>query len=367
MILSDYYDAAVQRGDIDDDPLQRPILAQMQQLADDLEQTRKASWCFWKRKKATKGLYIYGPVGVGKTYLVDLLYECVEEPKKARFHFHHFMQQIDAQLRRLQGQKDPLRRIAKDVAHSIRLLCFDEFLVNDVAYAMILAELLQALVREGVVLVVSSNTKPDDLYLKGVQRVRFLPAIALIKQECVVLHLNEQRDYRVGRQSLLDAYLSPLNEHTRMEMDRQFALLATDVREHQAISVQNRSIAALKWGSKSIWFAFEVLCNFPRSQLDYLEIADRFDHVFVSDVPCLTVNHTAQTIMFIHFIDVMYDRGIKVIISAAVPVEQLYVSGEMFDTFKRTLSRPLEMQSVDYLRRHPRRVVHDIAIENDYR
>lgn len=367
MILSDYYDAAVLRGDIDDDPLQRAILAQMQQLADDLEETRKASWCFWRRKKAAKGLYIYGPVGVGKTYLVDLLYECVDEPKKARFHFHHFMQQIDVQLRRLQGQNDPVRRIAKDLARSTRLLCFDEFLVNDVAYAMILAELLQALVREGVVLVVSSNTKPDDLYLKGVQRVRFLPAIALIKRECVVLHLNEQRDYRVGRESLLDAYLSPLNEHTHVEMERQFALLATDVCENQVISVQNRTIVALKWGSKSIWFAFEVLCNFPRSQLDYLEIADRFDHVFVSDVPCLTVNHTAQTIMFIHFIDVMYDRGIKVIISAAVPAEQLYLSGELYDTFKRTLSRLMEMQSVDYLHRHPRRIVHDIAIENDYR
>lgn len=274
------------------------------------------------------------------------------------------MQQIDAQLRRLQGQKDPLRLIAKEIAQSTRLLCFDEFLVDDVAYAMILAELLQALVREGVILVISSNTRPDDLYAKGVQRKRFLPAIALINKECLVLHLNEQRDYRLGREPLLDAYLHPLNKITESKMEEQFVLLAPQFQVNQELVVQNRGIPYLRCSPKSIWFRFEVLCNFPRSQLDYLEIADRFEHVFLSDIPSLTVNHTAQTIMFINFIDVMYDRGIKVIISAAVPMEELYLNGEMFEPFKRTLSRLNEMQSVDYLNRHPRRVVHDIVAKS---
>lgn len=359
MILETYYDAAIQRGEIDDDPLQRELLGHMQRLADELKKP-EPSWFHWGKKNSIKGLYVYGPVGVGKTYLVDLFYECVEEKKKARFHFHHFMQQIDAQLRRLQGQKDPLRQIAKDIAKSTRLLCFDEFLVLDVAYAMILAELLQALHAQGVILVISSNTKPDDLYLNGPHRVRFLPAIALIKKNCDVFFLNEDRDYRMGRKPLLEAYLYPLNESTSKAMEQQFILLAKDIEKKGIINIQNRDIPYFQCDHKSIWFSFDVLCNLPRSQLDYLEIADLFDNLFVSGIPCLTENHTAQTIMFIHLIDVMYDRGINVIISAAVPLEDLYVEGEMKETFKRTLSRLTEMQSVDYLGRHPRRRVETI-------
>lgn len=356
MSLSLHYDEAILRGEIDDDPLQREILAHMQRLADELDLYNQ-SWFSWIKTKPVKGLYIYGPVGVGKTYLVDLFFDHVREQKKARFHFHHFMQQIDFKLRQLQGQKDPLRHIAKEIAQSTRLLCFDEFLVHDVAYAMILAELFQALHAHGVVLVISSNTKPDDLYLNGVHRERFLPAIALINKDCEVLNLNEQRDYRLGRQPLLDAYLYPLSTHTEEIMERQFLFLAKDMEANGFITVQNREIPYIKYGHPSIWFSFDVLCNRPRSQLDYLEMADRFDNIFLSGIPCLTINHTLQAIMFIHFIDVMYDRGINIIISAAVPLHELYVAGEMKETFKRTLSRLEEMQSVDYLGRHPRRVV----------
>lgn len=358
MTLLTHYEAAIQRGEITDDPLQKEVLVSMQRLVDELRKPKP--YCF-QPKKLIKGLYIYGPVGVGKTYLVDLFYQHAGERKKARFHFHHFMQQIDIQLRKLQGQKDPLRHIAKNLAKTTRLLCFDEFLVHDVAYAMILAELLQALMQHGVILVISSNTHPDDLYLNGVHRDRFLPAIALIKKNCDLLHLNEKRDYRMGRTPLLEAYLFPLNVHSEQAMKHQFDLLVHNAEENGVIRVQNRDIPYLKCGSKSIWFAFDVLCNLPRSQLDYLEIAERFDTIFVSGIPALTEKHTAQTIMFIHFIDVMYDRGIKIVISAAVPVEELYVKGEMKDTFKRTLSRLVEMQSVDYLSRHPRRMVQDMA------
>lgn len=359
MNLTEHYNAAIQRGEINDDPLQREILVSMQRLADELDASER-TWFSWGRRKIIKGLYIYGPVGVGKTYLVDLFYRCIAEKKKARFHFHHFMQQIDFKLRRLQGQKNPLRQVAKEIAQSIRLLCFDEFLVHDVAYAMILAELFQALHAYGVILVISSNTKPDDLYLNGVQRDRFLPAIAIIKKDCEVLNLHENRDYRMGRQPLIDAYLHPLNEQTKEQMKSQFALLAKEYEVGGSVSVQNREIPYVQCGQKAIWFTFDILCNFPRSQLDYLELADRFDALFLSDIPCLTENHTLQTIMFIHFIDVMYDRGVHVILSAAVPIESLYVAGEMKDTFQRTLSRLMEMQSVDYLGRHPRREVHDM-------
>jgi cell division protein ZapE len=359
MTLMAQYDAAIARGEINDDPLQREILTHMERLASDLK-AANASWFSRFRKSYVKGLYIYGPVGVGKTYLVDLFYDHVDVPKKARFHFHHFMQQVDAKLRRLQGQKNPLQQVAKEIAQSIRLLCFDEFFVHDVAFAMILAELLQALIAHGVILVISSNTAPDDLYKNGVQRKRFLPAIVAINKNCEVLNLNEQRDYRVGREPLVDAYLYPLNKQTQQIMERQFIQLAEEVQEQGSIHIQNREIPFLKCGGKSIWFAFDVLCNLPRSQLDYLEIADKYDNIFLNDVPVLTEHHTLQTIMLIYFIDVMYDRGINVIISAAAPVAELYVQGEMLETFKRTLSRLTEMQSVDYLSRHPKREVQEM-------
>ncbi|MBN9227605.1 MULTISPECIES: cell division protein ZapE [Legionella] len=357
------YEAAIHRGEIDDDMLQREILARMQYLADEVKKSN-SSWFYPFMKTRVKGVYLYGPVGVGKTYLIDLFYDCLEEKKKARFHFHHFMQQIDSQLRRLQGQKNPLRKIAKELAKTTRLLCFDEFMVHDVAYAMILAELLQALIAHGVILVISSNIPPDDLYRNGVHRKRFLPAIAAIKENCEVLHLNEQRDYRVGRAPLLDAYLFPLNEQTSLIMEKQFALLASEFRENGFITIQNRDIPYLKCAEKSIWFAFDILCNLPRSQLDYLELADKFDTIFLSNIPSLTVNHTLQAIMFIHFIDVMYDRGINIIISAEVALDELYVEGEMKETYMRTLSRLQEMQSVDYLARHPKRELKELLADN---
>ncbi len=354
------YEDAIQRKEIDDDPGQREILIHMQRLADELAQSNK-SWFSWMHRTVIKGLYIYGPVGVGKTYLVDLFYQYVEEKKKARFHFHHFMQQIDFKLRQLQGQKDPLWRIAKEIAQTTRLLCFDEFLVHDVAYAMILAELFKALQANHVILVISSNTRPDDLYLNGVQRDRFIPAIEIIKSDCEVLLIPAQKDYRLGHQPLIDAYLYPLTSQTELVMEQQFRALENNITVNGIISVQGRDIPYRQYGGQSIWFSFDVICNLPRSQLDYLELADRFNNIFVSDIPCLTENHTLQTIMFIHFIDVMYDRGIKVVLSAAVPADALYAKGEMTDTFKRTLSRLMEMQSVDYLSRHPRRVVQNMV------
>lgn len=359
MSLMSEYDAAIHRGEIDDDSLQRDILKEMQRLADELHSAR-SSWfsCLWKSR--IKGVYIYGPVGAGKTYLVDLFFDNIQEPKKARFHFHHFMQQVDKQLRQLQGQKNPVQHLAKKLARTIRVLCFDEFLVHDVAYAMILADLLQALIAQGMILVVSSNTPPDELYADGVQRKRFLPAIAAINENCEVLNLQEQRDYRVGRTPRVDAYLHPLNAQTAQQMEKQFVLLSGEFTEHGTILIQNRDIPFFKRAAQSIWFTFDMLCNQPRSQLDYLELADKFDNIFVSDVPLLTEKHTLQTIRLIHFIDVMYDRGTKIIISAAVPVQELYVQGEMIDAFKRTLSRLMEMQSVDYLSRHPKRQTQEI-------
>ncbi len=354
MILIDQYDAAVARAEISNDPSQRSVITPMQRVADDLA-TLRPSWFNCWRKKQVTGLYLHGPVGVGKTYLGDLFYQNVDEPLKSRFHFHHFMQQVDAQLRRLQGQKDPLRRIAANLAKTTRLLCFDEFMVYDVADAMILAELLQALFAHDVVLVATSNICPDDLYLEGVHRERFLPAIELIKQHCQVLALAEHSDYRLGRAPQQQAYLYPLDEAAQHALTQQFAAIAVDVTEGVDLCVQNRLIPCVKCSERAVWFTFDVICNLPRCQLDYLEIADRFDTVFVSDIPIFAVNDTVRIILLINFIDVMYDRGIRLVVSAAVAVEQLYLNGEKYHAFQRTLSRLEEMQSEDYSRRHQRR------------
>ncbi|WP_133128304.1 cell division protein ZapE [Legionella nagasakiensis] len=356
MTLIEQYNSALACGAITDDPVQRQMLEHFQRLVDELH-AAKRSWFRYGKKKTWQGIYLYGPVGGGKTYLMDLFYQGVGIQQKSRFHFHHFMQQVDAQLRRLQGHQDPLRNIAANLAKSTRLLCLDEFFVHDIADAMILAELLQALFNHGVILVATSNTEPDNLYLNGLQRVRFLPAIELIKSHCQVLALPENRDYRLGRALLPETYLFPLNDLTNQKLHRQFDATSTKIVSEGKLTIQNRFIPFVKCSEHAVWFVFNVICNSPRSQLDYLEIAERFDVVFISEIPKLARDDTVRAILLIHFIDVMYDKGVRVIFSAAVPAEQLYTEGAVRHDFQRTLSRLEEMQSSDYLSRHARREV----------
>ena len=348
MTLMTHYDAAVAAGDIRDSPSQRQVVLGLEAVEEALL-ARKQSFRLPWRKQQVKGLYIYGPVGVGKTYVMDLFYQHVPESRKARFHFHHFMQRVDGELRRLQGTRDPLRQIAQSLAKSNRVLCLDEFLVDDVADAMILADLLQGLLERGVVLIATANTRPDDLYLYGVRRERFLAAIALIKQECTIVTMDDHRDHRLGRLAQVEAYLSPLTKKAHQALEQQFDAMTSSIVESGTLSVQNRLIECVKVGQHAVWFAFDVICNMPRSQLDYLEIAERFDTVFVSDIPAIDPDDTVRALLLIHFIDVMYDQGVRLIVSAAVPPRELYAKGAMCRSFKRTVSRLEEMQSVDYL------------------
>jgi len=359
MTLMGEYDAAILRSEIENDPVQRNVIIQLQRVADALS-TRRGSWLPWRRKKTIQGVYLYGAVGVGKTFLIDMFYQYVPIEKKARFHFHHFMQQIDHQLRQLQGQKDPLMTIAAHIAETTQLLCFDEFLVDDVADAMILGELLKAILIHDVVLVASSNMAPDDLYRNGVQRDRFLPAIVEIKRHCQVVSMRHNSDYRLGRAPFSEAYVYPLNAATHTILTNQFLAIAGHADEAVELTIQNRLVQCVKCSKRAVWFAFNKLCNSPRSQLDYLEIADRFDTVFVSDIPQLSRDDFVRVILLIRFIDVMYDRGIRIMMSAAVPLDDLYLQGPMQKEFERTLSRLQEMQSEDYVRRHHRRQVHEL-------
>lgn len=341
------YEEAVIKGVIENDPLQTDVIHYLDDIASELNSFKNR----WFNRFLVKGLYLYGPVGAGKTFLMDLFYQHAAVKKKLRFHFHHFMQQVDAQLRVLQGQKDPLKKIASDLAKKATLLCLDEFLVYDIADAMILVQLLEELYNHKVVLVATSNTAPDNLYSKGLQRARFLPAIELIKRHCEVIALNDQRDYRLGRTKALKAYLFPLDSAVEQALIEQFEALEPNTTISQSeLVVQKRKIQCIKLGKQSVWFDFNVICNLPRSQLDYLEIADRFRTVFVSNIPIFSPADTIKAILFMHFIDVMYDKGIRVIISAEVPADEIYTKGTLYNEFQRTVSRLQEMQSVDYLK-----------------
>lgn len=348
MNLLQQYTAAIERGELSNNELQRDILKQFQQLIDTLALPRNP-WRRLRRQKPLRGIYLHGSVGVGKTYLMDLFFQHINLPRKARFHFHQFMQHVDLNLRSLQGKDNPVQRIASELAKSTRVLCLDEFLVFDVADAMILADLLEALFEHEVVLVVTSNTPPDDLYLHGVQRERFLPAIDLIKQHCEVVSLAQQRDYRLEHVLLSKRFFHPLTEEVHQQLIHQFReLTANHASNQDAILVQKRLIPCVNYSSRVIWFEFDVICNMPRCHLDYLEIAERFDVVFISNLRALNMAETSRAILLMHLIDVFYDKRIKLVISSEVPIDAIYAKGPMLQSFQRTISRLQEMQSMDY-------------------
>ena len=350
MNLMDHYITSINHGDITDDQQQRAIISILQATADDLILVRPW-YLFSRRKNTAQGVYICGPVGAGKTYLMDLLYSCVEIKNKKRFHWHQFMQYIDDQLRLCQGQRDPVKRIAKKISKNVNLLCLDEFLVNDVADAGILTVLLKTLFAHGVVLVITSNTQIDALYAHGIHREQFLPAIALLKQHCTAVYLNNGHDYRLGRASIDHKYLHPLNSSVQAALVQDFFKLTHQHPAAFEVCVQKRLITCVAASNNVIWFSFQVLCNIPRCARDYLEIADHYCTVFLSDVPKLLEYDTVKLVLLMHLVDVFYDRGTELIISAEVPLESLYVAGPMLDTFQRTLSRLQEMQADDFLKR----------------
>jgi cell division protein ZapE len=351
MRLLDIYNSAIKQGDIQDDSVQRQLLISFQRVADDIKKNKR--WYHFGRKMAIKGLYLVGSVGVGKTYLMDLFYHNVPEPRKKRVHFLMFMQELDQQLRELQGQADPILTIAADLAHQYRVLCLDEFIVTDLAQAMMLSELLPALVARQVVLVATSNTRLAALYRGGVNRDYFIPTIQLLQQQCEEVVVNSSVDYRIGRPPEVSAYLYPLSNVNRQLFARQFELLAGEKHTKcQELMVQNRPIRVIEANSAAVWFEFTSICAMPRCQLDYIELAARFPTICVANIPVLSdLPNNTPVVLFIQLVDVLYDRGIRLIVSAAVKATDLYDSGPLLTDFSRTLSRLEEMQSTDYLAR----------------
>ncbi len=301
------------------------------------------------RPEIPKGVYMHGGVGRGKSFLMDCFYGAVPLRRKTRLHFHEFMREVHRELADLQGTVNPLDELGARIAKKYRLICFDEFHVADITDAMILHRLLVALFSNGVGLVATSNFKPDELYPNGLHRDRILPAIALLNQQLEVINVDNGTDYR--RRTLENArlYHSPNGPAADTEMTATFEKLAEASDEDPVLNIESREIRARRKAGGAVWFDFKTLCGGPRSQNDYLEIASQFHTVFLSDVPHMPVNKASEARRFTWLVDVLYDRRVKLVMSAEVAPEMLYTEGPLSHEFPRTVSRLNEMQSSEFL------------------
>ena len=301
---------------------------------------------------AIKGLYFWGGVGRGKTYLMDSFYESLPFPQKMRMHFHRFMRWVHEELKQCQDQKNPLKKVADIISREAKVICFDEFFVSDIADAMILGTLMSELFERGVVLVATSNIIPDGLYKDGLQRARFLPAIQLLKLHTQVVNVDGGVDYRLRALQQAELYHSPLDATADQSLHKAFQSLLANANDEQAnaeLIVEGRSIQARYLAKAMVWFEFEAICDGPRSQNDYIELSKEYHTVFISNIPALGRVNDDQARRFVNLVDEFYDRQVKLVLSAEPPLVALYSEGKLNFEFQRTISRLLEMQSHEYL------------------
>ena len=296
-----------------------------------------------------RGVYMYGGVGRGKSFLMDCFYNAVPIRRKTRLHFHEFMREVHRELRDLAGTVNPLDELGKRIAKRFKLICFDEFHVADITDAMILHRLLTALFENGVGFVTTSNFKPDDLYPGGMHRDRILPAIALLNAHLEVLSVDNGTDYRRRTLEQVNLYHTPLEAKADAEMTDAFNRLAESHDDSPVLHIESRQIQARRKAGGLVWFDFKSLCGGPRSQNDYLEIATQFHTVLLSDVPVMPPRMASEARRFTWLVDVLYDRRVKLIMSAEAVAEALYTEGPLAHEFPRTISRLNEMQSAEFL------------------
>ena len=297
-----------------------------------------------------RGIYLWGGVGRGKTFLMDSFFGTLPIERKRRVHFHRMMSEVHARLRQLGHIESPLRKVAADIARETGVLCFDEFFVSDIGDAMILGGLLQGLMAEGVVLVTTSNSPPGSLYAGGLQRERFLPAIRMIEEKMAVLELAGEKDYRLRLLQKAGTWLCPAGESADGKLDRYFQQIAAGtIADDTVVEILGRGIPARKCAKGIVWFQFEALCEGARSQKDYIEIARWYPTVILSDVPVLDTERENAARRFIALVDEFYDRRVKLILSAATPIASVYLGRQLGFEFERTLSRLTEMQTTEYL------------------
>ncbi|HWV15610.1 MAG TPA: cell division protein ZapE [Cellvibrio sp.] len=358
------YTRDLQRADFRHDDSQRHAVECLQRLYEQLLadwQARQESGIqqFFKKvfggaAEPIIGLYFWGGVGRGKTYLMDNFYESLPFPEKMRMHFHRFMRRIHAELKQLDGQKNPLQKVADIISAEARVICFDEFFVSDITDAMILGTLMSELFQRGVVLVATSNIVPDGLYKDGLQRARFLPAIVLLKKYTQVVNVDGGVDYRLRALEQAELYHSPLDETADQSLQKGFCSLlsdAGDARPDIELIVEGRPIRTRWLAEGVVWFDFAAICDGPRSQHDYIELSKEYHSVFISNVPGLGRANDDQARRFINLVDEFYDRQVKLVLSAERPLAGLYSQGRHDFEFQRTVSRLLEMQSHEYLAR----------------
>jgi cell division protein ZapE len=302
-----------------------------------------------RRPPIPRGVYMYGGVGRGKSFLMDCFFQSVPLVRKTRLHFHEFMREVHRELQELKGTADPLDELGSRIARRFRLICFDEFHVADVTDAMILHRLLAALFANRVSIVTTSNFHPDGLYPNGLHRDRILPAIELLKDRLEVINVDAGVDYRQRTLEGVALYHAPLGPAADAALTETFERLAESKDEDPVLNIEQRTIRARRRAGGVVWFDFKTLCGGPRSQNDYLELASQFHTVLLSDVPEMPPRLASEARRFTWLVDVLYDRRVKLVMSAAVPPEQLYTDGPLAHEFPRTVSRLTEMQSAEFL------------------
>ena len=311
---------------------------------------RVARWFRIESKKQVMGLYLWGDVGRGKTMLMDDFYEMLPSSIVSRYHFYRFMQKVHTSLDHYSGQTNPLEKVAGDFASEVKVLCFDEFFVSDIGDAMILGGLFKALFKKGVVLVATSNVEPANLYKNGLQRARFLPAIRLLVEHCEVARIGKGADYRLTKLTNKARYLHPENPVNKNTMREIFNILSHGIyRESVSIEILGRAIETRLLSDEAVWFTFKELCDGPRSQNDYIEIANRFKTVFLEGLPVLTKEKENQARRLVSLVDELYDRRINLVVMAQIPIDKLYTGAKLKFEFERTKSRLIEMQSPEYV------------------
>ena len=353
-VVSVYEQSLKRRGFVSDSSQWRAV-ERLQRLHEE--------WTGYKKKRDSalkrllvkpplpKGVYLWGPVGRGKSFLMDAFYLCVPLVRKRRVHFHHFMREIHRELDELKGTEDPIAAAAERTAKRYRLICFDEFHVSDIADAMILGRYLEQVIDRGVVFCMTSNYRPDALYPSGLQRERFLPAIELIEKRLDVIEVDSGTDYRRLKMERLKVY----HIGTDSEFPRIFDTLKDVEEERHPLDVEGRSIPYRRRAGGLVWFDFQVLCGGPRSYADYVDLAQRFHTIMLSGVPRMSPKNADAARRFTWLIDVLYDDRVNLVVSAEAEPEQLFPAGENSAEFQRSVSRLNEMQSVQYLQTERRR------------
>jgi len=330
------------------DDLYHRILSNQQQQHSVIHQFKR----LFSAKTPVPGVYLWGGVGRGKTWLMDLFYESLPITNKNRLHFHRYIREIHEQLEQHKGRKNPLRQIAKEFSEQYSLLCLDEFHVSDITDAMILHSLLKALLEYGVTLVFTSNIKPDELYKEGLQRERFIPAIKLIQSNNQTVKIEDGIDHRLSTIQQNEVYYSPLNDQNNQMLEQYFnKLCPCPPKADTSLVINHRNLPVHKLADDVAWFVFDQMFNSPRAVADYIELAKLFHTVFISDIPYLSELNEDKTRRFIQLMDEFYDRNVKVIMSAVDKPENLYQGKILRFEFGRTISRMQEMKSLNYLQK----------------